>query len=156
MKTIIELFEKQLQNSPDKVFVFDESRKLTAKEFNGLADTIAQMLPHGVKRVGIIMEHSVEMIAAIFAVLKVGAAYIPAEPTFPVERINYMLSDADAECVIINKAYSPLVKNLPTISVEQGLKIKTDNKLFPLRYGKLTLHIFYILPALRGNPRALP
>ena len=121
--TILSLFEKRLRDLPDSVCVLDETRKLTARELDRLSDTIARMLPHGAKRVGIIMDHSVEMIAAVFAVLKAGAAYVPAEPTFPIERINYMLSDADAECVIVNKTYSDRVKNVPLIFVEQGMKI---------------------------------
>ena len=67
-----------------------------------LADTIAAQLPTQAKRVGVVMNHSVEMIAAILAVLKTGSAYIPAEPSFPQNRIRFMMEDAGADLVITN------------------------------------------------------
>lgn len=77
---VYDALKKAIEKNPDKTIVFDESRALTAKEFDRLINTIAAMLPENAKRIGMMMEHSVEMIAAIFAVLKIGAAYIPAEP----------------------------------------------------------------------------
>lgn len=74
--------KKAIEKNSDKTIVLDKNRTLTAKEFDRLIDTIAVMLPAGANRIGVMMDHSVEMIAAIFAVLKRGAAYIPVEPTF--------------------------------------------------------------------------
>ena len=122
-QTIIAMIENQIEARTQGVFVTDEDRALTANEFDSLINTIAQKLPKQVKRVGIIMDHSVEMIAAIFAVLRMGAAYVPAEPTFPTERIRYMLTDAQAECVITSVAYSALTDYLPQIFIEKGIDI---------------------------------
>ena len=153
--TILSLFEKRLRDLPDSVCVLDETRKLTARELDRLSDTIAQMLPHGAKRVGIIMDHSVEMIAAVFAVLKAGAAYVPAEPTFPIERINYMLSDADAECVIVNKTYSDRVKNVPLIFVEQGMKIEMDDTFVPAAIQDDDLAYILYTSGSTGKPKGI-
>jgi len=70
--------------------------RLTYGELDALATEIADGFP--VKqpaKVGIVMSHSVEMIATILAALKSGAAYVPAEPSFPKERIKYMMEDCD-------------------------------------------------------------
>lgn len=120
-QTILSLWKKQKAQSQNRHIVFDEDRALTAEELDALSDTIAAMLPRGVRRVGIIMEHSAEMIAAIFAVLKAGAAYVPAEPTFPIERIAYMLNDAEADCVITQKQYAALAGKLPVVYAERGM-----------------------------------
>ena len=82
------LLHDKVIDMPDAVAVFDEERSLTRREFDRLIDTIAFRIPSEVHRVGIMMEHTVEMIAAIFAVLKTGKTYVPIEPFFPQERCD--------------------------------------------------------------------
>ena len=106
MNTISRLFEKQVKADAGKIAVFDNERTLSRGELLQLADTIAANLPAGVKRVGIMMNHSVEMIASIFAALRVGVAYIPVEPFFPKERIRYMMEEAEASVIITNSEYA--------------------------------------------------
>lgn len=97
-QVIYDLFEMKVLENPDAPAVCDEQRKLTRVQLMQLADTIAAQLPAQAKRVGVVMDHSVEMIAAILAVLKNGAAYIPAEPSFPQSRIRFMMEDAGGLC----------------------------------------------------------
>ena len=103
MNTIIEKFMAQVNQNKYALAVFDNERNLSRKELLLLADTIAARLPKGCKRVGIMMNHSVEMIASIFAALRVGAAYIPVEPFFPKERIRYMMEEAEVSVLITNR-----------------------------------------------------
>ena len=96
MKTIDDVFKQQVTAQPDAVAVMDEKKSLTYSELDALATKIADGFP--VKqpaKVGIVMSHSVEMLATILAALKSGAAYVPAEPSFPKERIRYMMEDCD-------------------------------------------------------------
>lgn len=118
-----------IEKNPDKTIVFDKSSALTAKEFDLLINTIAVMLPKSANRIGVMMEHSVEMIAAIFAVLKSGAAYIPVEPSFPQERIAYMMEEAQADCIITNTKYREMVKAFPKIIVDSGISIHENADL---------------------------
>ena len=67
------------------------------------------------------MDHSVEMIAAIFAALKIGAAYVPAEPFLPDDRIHFMMKDSGAEMVITNTKYEQRFEGFRTLSVDRGL-----------------------------------
>ena len=93
MKTIYDVFKLQVTAQTDAVAVMDEKKCLTYGELDALATEIADGFP--VKqpaKVGIVMSHSIEMIATILAALKSGAAYVPAEPSFPKERIKYMMS----------------------------------------------------------------
>ncbi len=55
---------------------------------------------------GIILDHSILMIASMLAVLKAGKAYVPMEPDFPVERIRDILQEAEIRTVITQKAYT--------------------------------------------------
>ena len=83
METIYDVFKQQVTAQTDAVAVMDEKKCLTYSELDAMATEIADGFP--VKqpaKVGIVMSHSVEMIATILAALKSGAAYVPAEPSF--------------------------------------------------------------------------
>jgi len=96
METIYEAFKMQVEARPDALAVMDEEKTLTYAQLDVLTTMIADGFP--MKRpakVGVVMSHSVQMIATILAALKAGAAYVPAEPTFPKERIKYMMQECD-------------------------------------------------------------
>ena len=61
------------------------------------------------------MDHTVEMIAAIFAVLKRGCAYILVGPFFPQGRIDFMMQDAGIDMILTNSAYKEKANKLPRI-----------------------------------------
>ena len=126
---VYDALKKAIEKNPDKTIVFDVNRTLTAKEFDLLINTIAVLLPESTRRIGVMMDHSVEMIAAIFAVLKRGAAYIPVEPSFPQERVAYMTEEAQADCIITNTKHREIVKAFPKIIVDSGITINQNADL---------------------------
>lgn len=92
-----------------------------------LSDTIlsnAPMIRPG-DRVGIVMNHGVRMIASILAVLRRGAAYVPAEPSFPRERINYMMRESGVELIIADAEHATLPGEGFTVYVPGNL---SDNE----------------------------
>ncbi|WP_281889309.1 non-ribosomal peptide synthetase [Paenibacillus sp. YYML68] len=110
--TVHQLFEQQAARTPDETAVLSEGRTVTYRQLNQLANTLARRLreKHGVKRdqfVGMLLDKSVEMVAAVLAVLKAGAAYIPIDPTYPEERIQYMLTDSGAELLLVDEGGRP-------------------------------------------------
>ncbi len=121
--TIYSLLIEQIKQRPNKICILDENRALTGKDFIALIDTIGIKIPDRVSKVGIMMEHSVEMIAAIFAVLKKGAAYVPVEPFFPQERIAFMMQNAGVNLVLTNEIHINKLSGLPYLTIDQGLKI---------------------------------
>ncbi|WP_458122368.1 amino acid adenylation domain-containing protein [Paenibacillus sp. Z6-24] len=104
-QTIHELFERQCRLDPQRPAVIMEDQQLTYAELNTKANQLAHTLIQcGVKEnqiVGLITERSPEMIVSILAILKAGAAYLPVDPTHPVERIRHMLTDSEAPLVIV-------------------------------------------------------
>lgn len=106
-KTIHELFEEQVNKVPDHVAVVFENRRLTYKELNARANQIAKVLRNkGVKPdsiVGIMVDRSIEIVVGILGVLKAGGAYLPMDPNYPTERINYMLEDSSIGIVLTQK-----------------------------------------------------
>lgn len=82
-ETIYYLFEETVRKHRNETAVIENGRVTTFGELSVLADMVAGMFPEKVTNVGIVMSHRLEMIAAILAVLKCGARYVPAEPDFP-------------------------------------------------------------------------
>lgn len=131
---IYEILHDKIKAAPNNAAVFDEERSLTGMELERLIDTIAVRIPKNAHRVGIMMEHTVEMIAAIFAVLKTGKAYVPVEPFFPQERIEFMMNDADADIIITNSIYKEKIGNFPCICIDPGMKaehVSVDSSAAP-------------------------
>jgi len=107
-KSIEKLFEAQADQSPDRNAVEFQGQTLSYRELNGRANRLAQYLAEnrvGAEViVGICMERSVEMLVGMLAVLKAGGAYLPLDPTYPIERLNYMLGDSGVEVVLSHRA----------------------------------------------------
>lgn len=118
--TIYAAFLAQVERDPEALAVIDGDRTATYGELALMADAIAQQLPARASFVGIVMDHGIEMLAAILAVLKIGAAYVPAEPDFPIDRIAFMLGECNADAVITQAAYAERADGRPVVLVERG------------------------------------
>jgi amino acid adenylation domain-containing protein len=96
--TVPELFEAQAARTPDATAVLFEDVRLTYRELNERANRLARYLAARVagpeSLVAVAMERSADLVVALLAVLKAGAAYLPVDPGYPAERIEYVLDDA--------------------------------------------------------------
>ena len=105
--TISQLFEEQVEKTPDNIAIVFEDKELTYKELNEKANSLAHYLRNNnIGRnslVGIMVNRSIEMIIAILAVLKAGGAYIPIDPTYPKDRIKYMLENSNSKLLLTQK-----------------------------------------------------
>ena len=105
---IHELFEAQVARTPDAVAVVFGDVALSYSELNARANRLAHhLIGLGVKpddRVAICVERSVEMVVALLAVLKAGGAYLPLDPSYPAERLAYMLADSAPKVVLADAA----------------------------------------------------
>ncbi len=111
---IHELFEAQVEKTPDAIAVVFEDEQLTYRELNTRANQLAHYLQQlGVQPevlVGICVERSLSMIIGLLAILKAGGAYVPLDPVNPPERLAFILSDA-AVSVLLTQQH--LIENLP-------------------------------------------
>ncbi len=109
-----QLFEAQVDRSPDATAVVFEGRSLSYRELDHRANRLARHLRSlGVGPdvlVGVHVERSLELVVAIQAVHKAGGAYVPLDPAFPADRVNYMVEDA--RCAVI-LTQSAIVSRLP-------------------------------------------
>lgn len=99
--TIYGRFREMVDLYPDAPAVIEDGLTLTYSELDRLADSImAKFYDLSPRAVGIVMSHGARQIAAMLAVLKSGAAYVPAEPLLPRDRIDYMMRTAGVSLVI--------------------------------------------------------
>jgi amino acid adenylation domain-containing protein len=99
-----QLFEAEAEASPDALALVYEKQNLTYGELNKKANQLAHYLRSmGIGpdvRIGICMEPSIETIIGILGIIKAGAAYVPIDPSFPKERVDFILDDAQAPAVL--------------------------------------------------------
>ena len=116
---IHQLFEQQVEKTPDAVAVVFEGEQLTYQQLNTKANQLAHYLQSlGVKPetlVGICVERSVEMVVGLLGILKAGGAYVPLDPSYPKERLAYMLEDAAVSVLLTSES---ILENLPEHSAQ--------------------------------------
>lgn len=98
--TIYSRFYQQVRMHADNKAIVTDSESISFAGLDRRVDAIVEKIGQGHKFVGIVMSHGIDMVAAMLAVLKTGAAYIPAEPSLPAERISYMMRNAGVKLVI--------------------------------------------------------
>ena len=111
---IHELFEAQVERTPQNVALQTSESQLTYAELNKQANQLAHFLRgQGVGPevlVGICMDRSLEMVISLLAVLKAGGAYVPLDPEYPLERLRYMMEEINAWVVLTQER---LAERLP-------------------------------------------
>lgn len=113
--TIYGIFKQVAERQSGAVAIIENNRVMTFGELSDMIDMIADSFPDNTQAVGIVMRHRAEMIASILAVLKTGAMYVPAEPTFPTGRIQYMMNEANVDFILTEMQYAPKLENFKQI-----------------------------------------
>ena len=120
------LFEDQVERTPDRVAVSFGEEQLTYRELNARANQLAHYLqgfgvgPETV--VGICIERSLEMVVGLLGVLKAGGAYLPLEPSYPRERLAFMLEDANVPVLLCQHSLRglPAANGARTVFLDTG------------------------------------
>lgn len=124
-KTIHQLIEAQVKASPSAIALQRGDRQLSYKQLNEMANQMARKLKqnHVLKgdRVGLLADHSIETVIAILAILKVGASYVPIDPSYPWERIRYILENSAVQIILTDRSLKEL--NL----MQNAINIKHEN-----------------------------
>lgn len=111
---IHQLFEAQVERTPEAVALIFEEQQLTYRQLNERANQLAhylQRLSVGLEmRVGLCIERSPEMVIGLLGILKAGGAYVPLDPVYPQERLAFMLEDAQPAVLVTRQG---LIERLP-------------------------------------------
>ncbi|MFL9462640.1 amino acid adenylation domain-containing protein [Scytonema tolypothrichoides VB-61278_2] len=116
---IHELFEQQVQKTPNAVAVVFEDQRLTYSELNAKANQLAHHLQRlGVEPevlVGLCVERSLSMVVGLLGILKAGGAYVPLDPAYPRDRLAFMLEEASVPVLLTQER---LMATLPELKAQ--------------------------------------
>jgi amino acid adenylation domain-containing protein/non-ribosomal peptide synthase protein (TIGR01720 family) len=120
--TVIDWFSRVAAANASRVAITEGERTLTYgaldRESNALAHRLRRMGVQPEARVGICLARSRDLVVAVLGVLKAGGAYVPIDPTYPQERIAYILADSGISAVIAAESFAPLA-GVPVIDAAQ-------------------------------------
>ncbi|MFN6513532.1 MAG: amino acid adenylation domain-containing protein [Nostoc sp. CreGUA01] len=137
---IHELFEAQVERTPNAIAVVFQNQTLTYKELNQRANQLAHYLRSlGVRpevRVGICIQRSLEMAIAIFGILKAGGVYVPVDPAYPKQRLALIFQDARVSVLLTQRS---LLSVLPDLE-SQIVCVDTDNNIAQQSQENLVNH----------------
>lgn len=109
--TLLDIFQQQVENFPGKEALKDEDRSYSYAELHKLSNQIAQYLltTYGKKDkspIAVLLERSANMVVVLLGILKSGRSYIPLDPTFPEDRLNYIIDNSQSKILITEKDHS--------------------------------------------------
>lgn len=142
MQTIVSLFRQQAKATPENVAVVFKDKKYTYAEVDEISDRIANhIVAKGLGNedvVSVLIPRCEWMAIASLGVLKAGCAYQPLDPSYPKERLNFMMQDANAKLLIADEELRPIVdeykgevlltkdlKGLPSLTDEEKTQLST-------------------------------
>ncbi len=155
-----DLVEKQVEKTPKNIAVIFKNKKMTYKELNDRSNQLARRLKEkGVgpnSMVGVMIERSLDMIVSIVGVLKAGGAYLPIEPSYPEDRIRFILENSNSNILITQSKYKN-ISNLEfqIIDIEdKSIYLLDNNNLQTINSPKDLAYTIYTSGST-GNPKGV-
>jgi amino acid adenylation domain-containing protein len=137
MASVTRIFEEQVARTPDAIALQYGERTITYRELNARANQLSHYLlaagggPNAC--IGVYLDRSIEMVTAFLGILKAGSAYVPLDLSYPKERLQFMVSDAQIPIILTDSVHRA---DLP-----EGARILCVNRDWPV---------------IEGQPRQLP
>jgi len=158
----IKLFDKQIKKQADCIAVISNDVSYSYKQLGEKVDSIAHyLLAQGVQnndKVGICLLRNIDLVATIFACLKIGAAYIPLDPVYPPERLSQIVNDAKPKCIVTYQSLKKLyLDNLPTESIVSLDKVEIEkvDKVKASKYNDESIAYIIFTSGTTGKPKGI-
>ncbi|XP_031633911.1 uncharacterized protein LOC116347466 [Contarinia nasturtii] len=159
-----QLFEAQVERDGRSIAVECEGETMNYAELNAQANQLAHyLIANGVKpddRIALCVKRSTKMIIAILGILKAGAAYVPLDPAYSSQRINYMLHDANPLCVLTDSNGQKALgtHHVSEVNLDQPLPDGLlENSPDPVKFGLNSGHLAYVIytSGSTGRPKGV-
>ncbi len=171
-KTICQLFQEQVDKSPDDIAVVCNDQKLTYKELNHKSNQLARYILRNYKErkgteltpdtlIPLFMDRGLEVLIGILAVLKAGGAYVPIDITYPKKRVDYILDNTQAEIILsLRKIVENPDVELPSskvlcIDLKEELFVNEDKTNLPSLCKSTDLAYVIYTSGTTGNPKGV-
>ncbi|WHN66773.1 non-ribosomal peptide synthetase [Cysteiniphilum sp. QT6929] len=160
-KTIHQLFEEQVEKYPNNIAVVFENEQLTYTQLNAKSNQLARYLRSITiiqpdTFIAIALDKSLEIVIGILGILKSGAAYVPIDPSYPDERLKYILDDTKTSLVLSQSQY---ISRLASISTANIIALDSDcynslpiDNLTPITTAKNLAYVIYT-SGTTGQPK---
>jgi amino acid adenylation domain-containing protein/thioester reductase-like protein len=159
-KTLQEIFERQVEKTPDNIALVFRCQQMTYHGFNQKANQLAYFLrDNGIKPdqfVGLMVERSMEMMVAMFAILKAGGAYLPIDPDYPRDRVLYLLADSGSQLLLTQEKFIDTVDfDGETIDLEEKSLHHGETRNLPLVNSPTHLAYAIYTSGSTGKPKGV-
>ncbi len=158
-KTIHQIFEEQVEKTPDNIALFFEDKNLTYKEFNQKANQVAwALLDLGVEPdipIGVIAYRSFDMMIAILAILKAGGAYVPIDPNSPRDRIDYLVENSGIKLILTSLSDDFKIDNTNIYSVSYLLQKNSSMDNLPTTSNSNNIAYIIYTSGSTGRPKGV-
>ncbi|MEL7408557.1 MAG: amino acid adenylation domain-containing protein, partial [Cyanobacteria bacterium J06558_2] len=156
---IHELFERQVQQTPDAIAVIDDHQAITYRELSDRANGCASYLQSlGVNletKVGIMSDRSLNTVVALLAILKAGGCYVPLDPNYPQERINFILQDTNTSILLIETKYAEQLDNSNLTLINLDSPVASPASLAPAASTPNNLAYITYTSGSTGTPKGV-
>lgn len=159
-RTVIDLFEENARLHPDRVAVSHGGSSMTYRQLSEQVTQLSIGLASEYflreRVVGIMMKHSPELVVALLATLKAGAAFLPIDPSLPPARIDFMLREAEAVCLLVDGEGNVRgLAGIPAVNVQQFANhIREDVQLNSVCHPDDLAYIIYTSGST-GQPKGV-
>ncbi len=165
-KTIHKLFEEQVEKNPENIAITFNNKSITYKELDEKANQIGNHLQSlGVQPddiIGLCLDRSIDMITCLLGIIKSGGAYLPIDPTYPAERIAFMINDCNCKFILSNSFSENIFEkyrfskfiNLDDKNVQSDIKNCSTKRIISKVKANNLLYIIYTSGST-GNPKGV-
>ena len=162
--SLINLFEQQVEKTPDRVAVVCEEKKLTYQQLNEKANQLAHFLLNKEVKEGdlipIYVSRSLEMMIGLIAVLKCGATYVPIDAAYPTARVVHILEEIKSKIIITqvdNQSNLPHINNLDQVIIDKDLSFIKEQPLTNLNINISPSSLIYLIytSGSTGKPKGV-
>ena len=160
-KTIVDLFEEKVLSTPLATAVVCDGNRITYEDLNKRANQLANyLLKNGIGKndlVCIMTTRSIEMVIGLIAILKVGACYIPVDPKYPKERINYLIENSNSKIILVDNFTCNNTENAFTIniSLNSDFYLTEDSRNLGVEFSSDSLMYLIYTSGSTGNPKGV-
>ncbi|MGB3466255.1 MAG: amino acid adenylation domain-containing protein, partial [Cyclobacteriaceae bacterium] len=159
-KTVVDLFAEQARKTPDQIALQFDNEIITYEELNLRSDKLAKKISYAVDDqswlIGVGCERSADMIIALLAVMKTGAAYVPIDPDYPKERVAAIIEESKIATIVSNAGSASVFHSLESnVAIINTSTASEDDLAFNSKASQNSLAYVLFTSGSTGTPKGV-